>query len=246
MTKSAKLRLYDELAEWWPLFSPPVHYAEEAADILPRLVSAAPGRVETLLELGSGGGSLAHHLKQRFRSTLSDPSPGMLAVSRAVNPECEHLEGDMRTLDLGRSFDRVLIHDAIMYMTEPDAVRAALCTAFRHCRPGGAVLVLPDCVKETFAPDTESGGEDAPDGRGLRYVEWSWDPNPDDDTFFSAYGLLLRSADGSVTSEHDVHEEGLFRRAAWLAWFGEVGFISVATALDPFGRDAFTAVRPER
>jgi hypothetical protein len=28
---------YDRLAEWWPLFSPPIHYEEEAADLLARL-----------------------------------------------------------------------------------------------------------------------------------------------------------------------------------------------------------------
>ena len=31
----------------------------------------------------------------------------------------------MRTLDLGRTFDLVLIHDAIMYATEPEHVLAA-------------------------------------------------------------------------------------------------------------------------
>ena len=28
---------YDELADWWPLFSPPIHYEEEAVDLLTRL-----------------------------------------------------------------------------------------------------------------------------------------------------------------------------------------------------------------
>jgi ubiquinone/menaquinone biosynthesis C-methylase UbiE len=84
------MRFYDELAQWWPLFSPPVHYVEEAADLLSRL--GPPSKGATLLELGSGGGSLAFHLKPHFTLTLSDRAPGMLAVSRAINPECEHLE----------------------------------------------------------------------------------------------------------------------------------------------------------
>jgi hypothetical protein len=37
----------------------------------------------------------------------------MLGLSRALNPECEHLAGDTRTLPLGRTFDAVLVHDAI-------------------------------------------------------------------------------------------------------------------------------------
>ena len=35
--------------------------------------------------------------------TLVDLSEEMLAVSRELNPECEHLQGDMRTLRLGRT-----------------------------------------------------------------------------------------------------------------------------------------------
>ena len=101
----------------------PVHYTEEAEDLLPILLSATDSP-RKLLELGCGGGSLAHHLKGRFQLTLSDRSPQMLAVSREVNPECEHVLGDMRSLDLGREFDLVLIHDAIMYATDPESICA--------------------------------------------------------------------------------------------------------------------------
>ena len=110
--------MYEDLAAWWPLLSPPSEYREEAADLLSRLGIADGSPSATLLELGSGGGSLAFHLKRHFSLTLTDRSPAMLAVSREVNPECEHLVGDMRSLRLGREFDFVLIHDAIMYATD--------------------------------------------------------------------------------------------------------------------------------
>jgi SAM-dependent methyltransferase len=113
------VRLYDDLAAWWPLISPPSEYGGEAADLVPRLQAALGSPRGTLLELGAGGGSLAFHLKRRFQLTLTDLAPAMLAVSQAINPECEHLVGDMRSLRLGRLFDIVLIHDAIMYATEP-------------------------------------------------------------------------------------------------------------------------------
>jgi len=162
----------------------------------------------------------------------------MLAVSRQINPECEHIVGDMRTLDLGRQFDLVLIHDAIMYATEPESVRATLATAHRHCESGGAVVVVPDCVKETFEPKTSTGGEDGPDGRGLRYLEWTWDPEPDDNTFEVAFAFLLREPDGAVRVVGDRHRFGLFPRAAWLAWLEEVGF-APSSRVDPWGRDVF-------
>ena len=236
-------RLYRELAEWWPLLSPPSHYVEEAEDLLPELLAATDPPPNTLLELGSGGGSLAYHLKKSLRCTLTDRSAEMLAVNRAANPECEHILGDMRSLDLGRTFDLVLIHDAVMYATHPDSLRATMSTAFLHCRPGGAAAFLPDCVRETFASETSHGGEDAPDGRGLRYLEWSWDPDPEDTTFETAFAFLLRQRDGSVRAELDLHRYGLFPRASWLVWLAEAGF-TPSSRLDRWGRDVFLARRP--
>src|SRR6266446_5297728 len=52
-----------------------------------------------------------------FAMTLVDLSPRMLLVSRRLNPECEHIKGDIRTLRLGRTFDVVFVHDAICHMT---------------------------------------------------------------------------------------------------------------------------------
>ena len=235
-------RFYDELAEWWPLFSPPSHYVEEADDLLGRLAPAIDRGASTLLELGSGGGSLASHLKGRFRLTLTDVSPGMLAVSRVVNPEAEHVAGDMRSLRLGRQFDVVLVHDAVMYATTPAEVQATLATAAAHCRSGGTVIVLPDCVRETFAPGTDCGGEDGTDGRGFRYLEWHWDPDPGDDTIVVDYAFVMRSAGGDVRVEHDRHVEGLFARAQWAAWLRGAG-LHAASDIDPWGRDVFLAVK---
>ncbi len=245
MVATAPPRLYHDLAEWWPLLSPPSEYEDEAADLLPRLRTDSGSEPGTLLELGAGGGSLASHLKRHFRLTLSDLSPAMLAVSRALNPECEHIVGDMRSLRLGRVFDVVLIHDAIMYATEPAAVQAALQTAAIHCRTGGTVAVLPDFVRETFAPGTDDGGHDHPDGRGLRYLEWVWDPDPADHTYLTDYAFLLRAADGSIEVAHERHVEGLFARADWLQWLADAG-IAARGSRDPFGREIFVGTRTSR
>jgi trans-aconitate methyltransferase len=234
--------MYDDLAAWWPLLSPPGDYGEEIEDLFARLGSQLPPEGATLLELGSGGGSFASHLKGRFRVTLTDISPAMLAVSRTVNPECEHLVGDMRGLRLDRRFDMVLIHDAIVYATTPAAVRDTLRTAARHCRPGGLVVVLPDHTRETFEPGTDEGGHDAPDGRGLRFLEWTWDPDPADDTYVVDYAFLLRHRDGSVSVEHDRHIEGLFSRTQWLEWMNEAG-LPARGEIDPWKREVFIGVR---
>jgi trans-aconitate methyltransferase len=214
----------------------------EAADLLTRLPRPSEAGSATLLELGSGGGSLASHLKHHFTLTLTDRSPAMLAVSQALNPECEHIAGDMRSLRLQRRFDVVLVHDAIMYATRPVDVQATLKTAGLHCRTGGTVAVLPDCVRETFTAGTDHGGHDAPDGRGLRYLEWTWDPDSADDSYMVEYAFLLREVDGTVGVDHDRHEEGLFSRAQWLGWLEEVGIHS-RVQLDSSGREIFVGTR---
>jgi SAM-dependent methyltransferase len=216
-------KLYRELASWWPLLSAPADYAEEATFHRRVLVDACVLPPTTLLELGCGGGNNASHLKAHFRMTLVDLSPSMLAVSRALNPECEHVEGDMRSVRLGRLFDAVFVHDAVVYMTSESDLRSALATAFVHCRPGGAALFCPDHVRENFRPRTSHGGHDGAE-RSLRYLEWTWDPDPSDTTYESHMAYLLREPDGTVRVEHDRHLFGLFGRNDWLRLLAEVGF----------------------
>lgn len=217
------LKMYRKLARWWPLLSAPEDYAEEAEFYRTALTSACQPEPRTLLELGSGGGNNASHMKAHLTLTLSDISSGMLAVSRALNPECEHVEGDMRTIRLGREFDCVFVHDAICYMTAEEDLKRTVETAYAHCRPGGAALFAPDHTRETFRCGVDDGGHDGPD-RGLRYLEWTWDPDPDDATYVVDYAFLLRETDGSVTVEHDRHVEGLFSRATWLRLIDGAGF----------------------
>jgi predicted TPR repeat methyltransferase len=71
------LRLYDDFAQWWPLLSKPEDYAEEAQFFGQHLIAACDGPARTLLELGSGGGNNASHMKRLFEQvTLVDLSPG--------------------------------------------------------------------------------------------------------------------------------------------------------------------------
>ena len=62
----------------------PDDYAEEAAFFGRHLKEACDGPARTLLELGSGGGNNASHMKRLFEQvTLVDISQGMLDVAAA-------------------------------------------------------------------------------------------------------------------------------------------------------------------
>ena len=146
-------KLYHELAEWFHLLTAPAEYVEEAEFYTRKLIEACDRPPRTILELGSGGGNNASHMKAKFEMTLTDLSQGMLELSRSLNPECEHVQGDMRTLRLGRKFDAVFVHDAVVYMTAKKDLRAAIETAFVHCRRGGAALFAPDRITMSFDPN---------------------------------------------------------------------------------------------
>jgi SAM-dependent methyltransferase len=237
-----QLKMYAQLAEWWPLLSAPEDYAEEAAFIRGLLKAAVVGPLRTLLEIGSGGGNNASFLKRDFQLTLVDLSTDMLRISQQLNPEVEHRQGDMRRLDLGRTFDAVLIHDAIMYMTTQEDLQAAIQTAFRHCRPGGAAVFVPDWVQETFAAETSHGGHDG-DRRSLRYLEWSHDPDPEDQTFVTDYVYLLRSEENGLQVLQEQHTEGLFPRQLWLDLISAAGF-EAQVLPDNFNREVFLGKVP--
>jgi len=216
-------RLYSELSAWWPLLSDPANYAEEADIFLRAIVEHADAPVRTMLELGSGGGNNASHLKKHFEMTLVDLSQGMLEVSERLNPECRHIVGDMRSVRLDEEFDVVFIHDAIGYMSTRADLAAALRTAFVHCRSGGEALFVPDDTKESFGPQTGHGGHDDGD-RGLRYLEWSFDPDPSDEQYLSYMSYVARDR-GSITDlGDDVHVLGLFSTETWMDMIRSAGF----------------------
>jgi len=217
-------KLYSELAEWWPLLSAPEDYEEEATFYFNAMQEAADRRIESVLELGCGGGNNASYMKKRvMQLVLVDASDGMLAHSRKLNPACEHHLGDMRSVRLNREFDAVFVHDAVSYMTTEHDLAKAIETAAVHCRPGGAALFAPDHLRETFRPDTDCGGHDGRD-RAMRYLSWSWDPDATDTTVVTDYTYALRDASGNVRVIHDRHIEGVFPRDTWLRLLSDAGF----------------------
>ena len=214
-------RLYGELADWFHLLTAPEDYAGEAELYRKVLVDSCDEPPRRLLELGSGGGNNAAHLKRHFELTLVDRSPQMLEVSRSLNPECRHLLGDMRDVRLGEEFDAVFVHDAVAYVTSERDLAATVETAAAHLRPGGVVLFVPDFVRERFEPRTQHGGHDGGE-RSLRYLEWAWDPDPSDATYVSDFAYLLRDAE-DVRCVQDRHLCGLFSRATWLELLERAG-----------------------
>lgn len=240
MTSTSYL-MYGEFAPWFHLLTPPEHYADEASFIT-GLIHLRNPHARNILELGSGGGNLASHLKAKFNMTLVDLSPQMQDISRSINPECRHLSGDMRTLRLEEIFDVVLIEDAIMYITTAADLSATLRTCRDHLQPGGLAVIAPDWTRDEFTPGTSHGGNDAPDGSGMRYLEWIHPVQQDAHTYQTDFACLLRSADGATRSYSETHTLGIFSTPEWLAAFRAAGF-KPAMFPDQQGTKIFVAQR---
>ena len=242
--------LYSELAGWFHLLTAPEDYEEEAEIYRKALVKKAERPIRTVLELGSGGGNNASHMKAHFTLTLTDLSADMLAISKNLNPELEHIEGDMRRLRLGRTFDAVFAHDAVSYLVDEESVREAVATAFEHLEPGGVALFAPDDYAEDWKDSYSDGGHDGPDGRGLRYIEWSHRSGLEPPLYAFDFAYLLREADGSVRAVHDRHFGGAHSRETWRRAFADAGFVDFEflelehSEVDPGTHYHIVAVKP--
>ena len=154
----------------------------------------------------------------------------------------------MRTLRLGRTFDAVLVHDAICYMTTEADLRAAMTTAFEHLRPGGAAVFLPDHVRETFAAGTDHGGHDGPglaSGRPDRpCATSSGRPTPIPTTRRTRSTTRCCCGDGRFGRgpSRPPRRGALFSQQTWLDLLASVGFEAHAV-VDPEERTVFIAGR---
>jgi SAM-dependent methyltransferase len=134
---------------------PPDGEAEIVAAVVP-----AGG---SILELGSGPGRVTHPLIARgYAVTAVDNSAEMLAHVRGA----ETVPADIEELDLGRSFDAVLLPSTLINFPDTRTRAALLATCRRHVRPGGAVLI------ERRNPDAFASIRPGPAGEeaGIRHV----------------------------------------------------------------------------
>lgn len=223
-------KIYTELADWFPLLTPPSEYRDEASALYALMRDTAVAPLDAVLELGSGGGHVASHLTGHVTMTLVDREPSMLALSSRLNPGVEHVVGNMFTVRLGRKFDAVLVHDAASHVLTEGEARALARTAATHLRSGGVAVICPDHVADTFAPAVEHGGVDAPDGsRKLRYAQRTHDPDPTDGMYVADLTLELTDAADAEPARTvtDALVLGMLSRETWLDAFTRAGFTRV-------------------
>lgn len=215
--------MYGDLSWTWPIISPPEDYVEESVWFANAIRAAARGQARTLLHLGCGGGHNDRTLKEHFDVVGVDLSEPMLENARRLNPEVEYMQGDMRSVRLGRTFDAVALLDSVSYMRTEGELGAAFATAFAHLRPGGVLVTYAERTRETFLHDWTDHRKCSEGDVTVILFENEFDPDPDDTTMEYTATFLIRRND-NLMIETDVHVMGLFPHATWLRLLAGAGF----------------------
>ncbi len=104
----------------------------------PDIVAAAIPAGAHLLELGSGVGRITHPLLDRgFRVTAVDESQQMLDRVTGARTVCSPIE----SLDLGETFEAVLLASFLVHAGDAAVRRALLATCRRHLAKGGVLVI---------------------------------------------------------------------------------------------------------
>lgn len=95
-----------------------------------------------ILDLGCGAGRpLSSYLVELGHEVVGvDASAAMIARAQANVPGATFQVADMRSLDLGQTFDAILSWDAFFHLS-PTEQRATLPLILNHLRPGGHLLL---------------------------------------------------------------------------------------------------------
>lgn len=231
--------LYTDLAWLWPMWGDAAteyaHYCQYVTGLVRQ--HSARGTT-TLLDIGCGGGKNVLNLKREFQVTGLDLSPAMLAQAKELNPGCTFVEGDMRTCRLGRTFDAVLLDDAISHMNSRTDFAAALRTAHAHLKPGGVLVATPDVTIETFQQNKTTTTPATRDGMDVVFVENVYDPDPTDEQYETTILYLIRKQ-GRLRIETDHWTMGVFSLDTWRRVLSETGFEVHEGRYNP-GEDEYT------
>jgi len=104
----------------------------------PDIIAGAVPAGAHILELGCGVGRMTRPLLERgFTVTAVDESPDMLERVRGARTIC----GTIEDLDLGETFDVVLLASFLVHHGDLKVRRGMLRTCARHVAAGGSVLI---------------------------------------------------------------------------------------------------------
>lgn len=235
--------MFDRSAHLYDLIYGFKDYAQETRDLVTVVRERNP-EASSLLDVACGTGEHLRLIRDSFAHVAGvDVEPDMLAVARAKLPDVVFTEADMRTFDLGRTFDAVTcLFSSVGYMADVGELRAAVARMAAHLAPGG-VLVIDGWVRP---------GAWLPSGHVMAQAETDDDTavarvvrsRRDGDRTHLEMRYLVATRDGFDTIE-ETHVLTLFDDRDYRSAFEAAG-LDAEVLPGPMGpdRDRYVAVRP--
>ncbi len=139
--------MFDRTAYVYDLLYSFKDYGSESAALV-ELIRSRNARATSLLDVACGTGRHLELLRASFSDVAGvDIEPGLLEVARARLPDVPLAHADMRTFDLGRTFDAVTcLFSSIGYLADLDDLSTAVARMAVHLAPG-RVLVVDGWIK---------------------------------------------------------------------------------------------------
>lgn len=212
--------MFDKSADLYDLFYDFKDYAAEA-DAIREIVRSRRSEARTLLDVACGTGRHLEQLRASFDAEGVDLDAGLLHVAAARLAGVPLHRGDMRVVDLGRTFDVVTcLFSSIGYMQTTEDLSLAAATLVRHLAPGGVLIVEPWLTPSAFDPD-HVAGMSVVEAPGLRAVRTNSSRVEDGRSIMDFHYLVARA--GSVEHLVETHVLGLFTDDEYRAAFEHAG-----------------------
>jgi SAM-dependent methyltransferase len=138
----------------------------------------------SVLDAGCGTGRVAVELHRRGVDVVgADRDPTMLATARRLGPSIRWVEADLAGLDLGRTFDAVVLAGNVLVFVDPGTEGSVIVRCAAHLGPGG-LLVAGFSIRpggyDTAGLDHDAGAAGLePAGRWATWDRRPWQPGGD-------------------------------------------------------------------
>jgi len=217
-------------------------YEAEARDLVSLIRARNPG-AGSLLDVACGTGKHLELLRADFSDVAGvDLNAELLAIAQARLPDVPFTEADMRTFDLGRTFDVVTcLFSSVGSLRDEADLAESVARMAAHVGPGGVLIVDGWVRPDAWWPGTNVNAlAETADGVAAARVARTWRQG---DRSVLDMRYLIATADNGFEQEQERHELTLFSDEAYRAAFEAASLEPEVVASPMQDRDRYVAVR---
>ncbi|MCO6512466.1 MAG: class I SAM-dependent methyltransferase [Aridibacter famidurans] len=227
----AEWTMFDKTAEYYGLiytsFKDYEHEASQVAD----LIRTRRPEAKEVVEVACGPALHSRYLEANHGFSVDgvDLDEQFISIAREENPGGRFELGNMRSFDMGKTYDAVIcLFSSIGYMKTKEELAAAIGNMKRHAAPGGVIIVEPWLQPDAFVPGRLHLHTVEKDGISIARMTVG-----ELDGRISRFRMhYLIGVSGSIRHEKEIHELALFSREEMEEAFEKSGLIP---EIDPVG-----------